>query len=155
MLIIDSLTSHSQQIIKNLAKRIMRFVVAGTISAFVMFGTLLLASEVFGLWYLASSVIAFVVTLLFGFVVQKFWAFQNKNTKVVHKQFLIFIIIALLNLIVNISAMYLLVDIFNIWYVMAQLVVTGMISTWDFLLYNYVIFPQLENSKIGNENDTN
>ena len=108
-----------------------------------MFSILLILHELFGMWYLSSSAVALILTTLVSFLVQKFWAFKDNSLHTVNKQFYAFAALAIFNLFANIVLMYVFVEYFHIWYFMSQVITTGFIATWDFLLYHFVIFPSL------------
>ena len=129
------------RISKELYKKILRFLVAGGSSTAFLFAVLIVLHEWFGLWYLASSAIASALTLILSFLVQKFWAFENKSMDVVRWQACAFLLLAGFNFIANIALMYVLVEYAGIWYVAAQVLTTGSIAVWDFLLYHFIIFP--------------
>jgi len=130
---------------KTLYGKIFRFLIAGGASTAFMFGALLILHELLGVWYLASSAIAFTLTLALSFMIQKFWAFKDHSLHTIDKQFYSFLILGIANLFANIILMYVLVETFHIWYIVAQVITMGFIATWDFLLYHFLIFPHKEN----------
>jgi len=123
-------------------KRILKFLISGSMTAIVMFSSLFIFQEVLHLWYLASSSIAFLITVLFSFMTQKKWAFADHETVFLHRQFVMFVSLAVINFFINLFGMYVLVDIFSVWYVLSQIIITGLIASWDFLIYHFILFPK-------------
>lgn len=121
-------------------KKIIRFLLVGTINALSLFVILYLLHEFLGLWYLLSSSLAFLIVLFMSFYLHKFWTFENKSSEAVRKQFSVFFFFSIFNFFINIALMYILVDIFSIWYLLAQIVTTGFIAIESFFFYQYVIF---------------
>src|SRR3989344_6108992 len=79
-------------------------------------------SDVFDIWYLYSSIIAFLVSLLISFILQKFVVFKDIETRNIHQQFSKFFIVAILGVITNTILISLCVEIFGIWYVFSQII---------------------------------
>ena len=128
--------------IKELSQKIVRFLIAGGASTAFMFATLLVLHEWLNVWYLWSSTIALILTTIVSFTIQKFWAFQDRSLHSVGKQFYVFATLAVFNLFANALLMYVFVEYFHIWYLFAQIITTGFIAAWDFLLYHFVIFSK-------------
>ncbi|MFH1583341.1 MAG: GtrA family protein [Candidatus Falkowbacteria bacterium] len=123
-------------------KQATRFLIAGGTSALVNFSLLYFFTDILGFWYLLSSVLSFIVSFFVSFYLQKFWTFGDKNKDILHKQLIIYLLLALFNLVVNTVLMYVLVDLFGLWYMLAQFFVTGTIATWNFMAYKFFVFNQ-------------
>lgn len=120
--------------------KVVRFIISGSIAALVLFLSLYILREVFGIWYLAASTISFILTLITSFFLQKYWTFDNKRLDVIRKQIGLYGIISLVNLGVNIVGMYFLVGILGLWYFLAQIIITALIACSQFFLYYYIVF---------------
>ena len=79
-------------------------------------------TEFFGVYYLVSAVLAFVVAVTNSFVLNKTWTFGEKIGHRVYSRYIKFIVISLIALIFNLMLLYVLVEYFKIWYMPAQLV---------------------------------
>ena len=122
------------------SSRILRYLVSGGATALVLFISLIIFREVFGLWYLLASTLAFCFAVVTSFGMQKFWTFRNTENKNVYKQFLTFLIISLCNLAINAAFMYTAVDFLKVQYLIAQFIVTGFIAFFSFFVYRDIIF---------------
>lgn len=118
----------------------MRYAISGGIAAMAGFLTIFFLTEVVGLWYLASSFSAFVVTMVIVFCLQKFWTFKNSRLDVLPKQAVLSVIVAVMNLFINSGLMYLLVDFLYLNYLLAQLCVYAFFAIFDFFIYKAIIF---------------
>lgn len=119
---------------------LLRYFTSGITSAGTQIGLLYIFTDIVGLWYIYSSILAFAVAVVTSFILQKFWTFNNKEIKRAHRQFLGYLIIAILGVIANTAFMYLFVDIFGIWYILAQIITGGIIMFFNFLMYKFFIF---------------
>lgn len=118
-----------------LMHRIIRYLISGGVSVGVNLLVLYISTEWFGLWYLVSASIAYLVGFLVSFTLQKFWTFQNKSTDSLWKQAGIYFCIILVNLGINTVGMYVLVEQLHVWYVLAQFVLLALISIESYFLY--------------------
>lgn len=121
-------------IISKKVLQILRYGISGVMGGVLQVILLYIFVDIFGLWYIYGVIFAFSISLILTFLLQKYWTFQDYAIDTVHRQSLWYIFIALGALALNISFMYILVDIFHFWYIMAQIVVVGTIGILTFLL---------------------
>jgi dolichol-phosphate mannosyltransferase len=121
-------------------KQFIRFVVSGGTAAIFGMLVIYLLTEVFHVWYLISSIVAFLVSFLVAFSLQKFWTFDNKSLETVPRQMAFSLVLAGLNFLINAVLMFLLVDQLHLHYFLSQLLVYGFFAIFDFFIYKAVIF---------------
>lgn len=120
--------------------RVVRFVAAGSTAAISQLVLLYILTDIIGLWYLASSIIAFCIAVLISFVLHKFWTFKDRVIKGIFGQFAAFFGVAVFGLVFNTVLMFLWVDLIHLWYIYAQ-VITGLLVMFsNFTLYKFVVF---------------
>ena len=112
-----------------------RFVISGGIGAGVNIGILFLLTHVFDVWYLFSSILAFILAVFVSFICQKFWTFKNTATTQIHYQLVWYFGIAGINLIFNTLIMYLCVDGLGLHYIVGQVIASLLIAIWSYLIY--------------------
>lgn len=120
--------------------KILRFIVAGGTAASSQIILLFIFTDIFKIWYLYSSILSFVIALVISFLLQKFWAFRDKGTEMVHIQFFKYTLVAVSGLVFNTALMYLWVSILDLWYILAQIVTGVVIAVYNFLMYRKFIF---------------
>jgi putative flippase GtrA len=114
---------------------VIRYLFSGGLAALTLFGALYFFGEILGLWYIWASTIASVLAFITSFLLQKLFTFKNRQVEGAHKQFVIFVLIGLFNLGANAFLMYIFVDKFEWWYMLAQFITLAIISTWNYFLY--------------------
>lgn len=119
---------------------LLRYLVAGITGAATQIGLLYVFTDIVGLWYLYSSIFSFLTAIIVSFLLQKFWTFADKNTNKMHHQFGKYMVVAILGLLVNTLAMFLLVDLLFLWYILAQIITGAIIAVMNFLMYKFFIF---------------
>jgi len=125
---------------------IIRYIVAGGIGALINIGVLFILVDVLGMWYLISAILSFIASLIVTFFLQKFWAFKDSSIvkKHVRKQAILYIISSTSFLFINILILYVLVDVLDVWYLLAQFLSLGIVATGSFLFNKSVTFKKKE-----------
>lgn len=123
-----------------LHKKVIKYIVAGGTAALVNLSTLIVLTDLVGVWYLLSSTIAFILAFAVSFSFQKFWTFSERSVDNMHMQAAVYLLIGLLNLSVNAGLMYILVEWVKIWYLTAQIISSGSIAVATFFVYRDFIF---------------
>ncbi len=119
---------------------LIRYVISGGTAALVDIVILYIATEYFGVWYLASAVFAFTLAFIVSFLLQKFWAFRDTRTQAMHGQLFSYLGVLVVNMILNTWFIYYLVEHGNQHYVIAQIISGAVIALWSFFIYRFVIF---------------
>lgn len=83
---------------------------------------------------------AFAVAILVNFTLQKFWTFSNKNLRGAHKQFVKFLGVSAVNMVMNGIIMFFLVSVLGLWYIGAQVIVMVGLAVMNFMLYRIFVF---------------
>jgi putative flippase GtrA len=122
--------------------KVFRYVVAGGTAAIVNIGYLFLFTDVFGVWYIISSVFAYVIAFLVSFTLQKYWTFRDYSTDRMAKQGTIYFIIGFINLALNTLLIYLFTDIIGLYYIVSQIISGLLIACISFFVYKNIIFSK-------------
>lgn len=130
----------SLNISSKLPGEIVKYIITGTTAAIVHLGFLYILTEFVGMWYILSVTLAFLIAFGVSFTLQKFWTFNNDNVSAISRQLSLFLLTALVSLTINIAGVYLLVEYFKIWYMLAQFTVLVSVALTSFLVYKFVIF---------------
>lgn len=119
--------------------RIVKFLVAGMIGVSVNLGVFHLL-YLAGVPYLAGSAGGFLVAVVVGFVLQKFWTFTNSSHEYTRKQFFWYALLALANLALNTGIVYVLVGKLGFHYLFAQAIGAAVVAVDSFFVYKFFIF---------------
>lgn len=121
-------------------RQLIRFAVSGVTGAFVGLVATYILTEFGGVWYVWSSIFAFIVASTITFLLQKFWTFKEHSVNRVHIQATQTLFLALFILVFNTILIYLFVDLLHLHYLVAQCLIYGLIGIIDFILYKFIIF---------------
>ncbi len=101
------------------------------------FGATIIAVNLFGLWYLAASIIGTICGGFFNFYVNRKWVFQSRSKEVKWQAFR-YILVWLGNLAIVTSGVFILTHFFNLNYVLAKVVSSVLTG----ISYNYIMQRQ-------------
>ncbi|MDO8564829.1 MAG: GtrA family protein [bacterium] len=124
--------------------RVIRFILSGGTAAIVLLGSLYVLTDLLHIYYLVSSVLAFVASFVVSFTLQKFWTFQDHSMERVHVQASISFIIAVINLGLNTFLLYFLVEHVGMWYMAAQVLIGAVLAFESFFILKFIIFRRRE-----------
>lgn len=126
-----------------LTQKVARYMISGLTVLGFQVSLVYLFTSILNIWYLASSMLAFWLAFMLSFVLQKLWTFQNKERKKVPFQLFNFFLFSIFGLTFNTALIYLLVDIFNLHYMISQLIAIFIVATSGFFVYG-IIFKKDE-----------
>ncbi len=115
-----------------------RYVISGGTGAVVNIGTLFVLTHFFGVWYLTSSIIAFLIALQVSFVLQRLWTFEVLNIKGLAHHSMLYFTVAVMNTLINTATVFILVEYANVWYVAAQVIAAASIACYSFFMYRRI-----------------
>lgn len=123
-------------------KLLIKYIISGCFTAFVDLTLLYLLTEyVFSEdHYLLAAMLAFIAAFIASFTLQKFWTFGDKNMEKVAGQLVVYLLVAFVNLGLNLLFILALVEIFDLWYFAAQIVSAALLASVSFILYNRFVF---------------
>lgn len=113
-------------------KQLFRFGIVGFTAFLIDAGLLFILTEFCHIHYLISSIISFVVSLVYNYILSIFWVFdvQKKQT---YKEVLLFIILSIIGLGLNQLIMYLGVDLLHIYYMFCKVLATITVMIYNFI----------------------
>ncbi len=136
-------------------KKYIKYVISGVIAALTQIALLFIFTEFFKIWYIISTSMAFVVAFFVSFYLQKFWTFRDNSKDKMYKQMSVYFTVAVTNLFINAGAMYMLVEKYNLWYILAQFIIGFFIAFENYIIYNFLIFkkknPENNNNYSGSK----
>jgi putative flippase GtrA len=131
-------------------KFIIRYVVTGVVGAFIQIFTIFVWVSIlsFEEEYVGGIAIGFGLALLITFFLHKYWTFRNYEHYLVGKQLAYYGVFSLMNFGLNIALLHasksaiesLDLNFFQIWYLVAQILVVVFVAMISFLSNRYVTF---------------
>ncbi|MCX6787205.1 MAG: GtrA family protein [Candidatus Kaiserbacteria bacterium] len=120
--------------------RICRFLLSGSVSTGTDLVLLYLFTDILGIWYLTSAIVAFILAFGVSFTLMKFWTFSDHSRDGFHKQISGYFFVAVVNLTLNTFLVYTFVEWAGLYYLFAQIAAAALIAVESFFVYQHVIF---------------
>lgn len=118
---------------KKLIAQFMKFGVVGVIAFCIDYGVLALLTEVFGVNYLVSATISFIVSVVFNYAASMRYVFTHKEGMSKRREFVIFVVLSVIGLGINNLCMWAGVELFGIHYLITKIGATAIVMVWNFV----------------------
>ena len=125
-----------------------RYIISGSTGAVVNIGTLFLLTHFLGVWYLASSVCAFITSFFVSFYLQRTWTFEQNTPGTMTHQMTRYFGVAIFNLLLNTGIVYVAVEYLGVWYVLAQILASVIVAVSSFFIYQHLIFNESQDKQV-------
>lgn len=120
-------------VMKKLIAQFMKFGVVGVIAFLIDYGLLAFCTEVLHLHYLVSATIGFTVSVIFNYMASMRYVFTHKQDMSRRREFIIFVVLSVMGLIINNSLMWLGVDMLHFHYLLVKIGATAVVMVWNFV----------------------
>lgn len=119
--------------VKKLFAQFMKFGVVGVIAFIIDYGVMIALTELFGVPYLISTTVSFIVSVIFNYVASMRYVFKRKDDMSRRREFIIFVVLSVIGLGLNDLLMWIMVDHLFIDYRISKIVVTLIVAVWNFV----------------------
>jgi len=120
---------------ESLIKKFLPFIkycIVGATGTFVDLAALYIFVEYFKLPVLLGATFSFFLAVVNNFLLNKLWTFKNKSLNY-RKLFIKFLVVSLVGLGLTLTSMVFFVNILGLWYMLAKILSSGIVLTWNFL----------------------
>lgn len=118
---------------KKLFTQFMKFGVVGALAFCIDYGLLALLTEAFGVNYLVSATISFTVSVVFNYLASMRYVFTHKEDMSRRREFVIFIILSVIGLLINNVCMWAGVELLGVHYLIVKIAATAIVMVWNFV----------------------
>jgi putative flippase GtrA len=129
----DCIVVYKESFLKKLLAQFMKFGIVGVIAFVIDYGFMVLLTEVFNVPYLISTTISFIISVVFNYFASMRFVFKRKDDMSRRREFIIFIVLSVIGLVINDVFMWLMVDFLYIDYRISKIVVTFIVAVWNFV----------------------
>lgn len=118
----------------NLLNQLLKFGIVGIIATILDFIFLFLFTDVFGVYYLLSAAVSFILSTLFNYVASMRFVFNSKFSKdEKSKELILFVILSVIGLLLNQFLIWFFVEKIALYYMAAKIVATFFVMAWNFI----------------------
>ncbi len=114
-----------------LLKQILRFTIVGGIATVIDFVCLYIFKEFLNLNIILSNTLSFTISVIYNYIASIKWVFDvNKNSKF---QFIIFVILSVIGLLINNGILYLFTSYTEFYYLLSKVFATLVVMIYNFI----------------------
>ena len=117
-------------------KQVIKFCLTGGLCTVIDFGVLFVLTEQIGLSYVISNIISVSLSTIINYSLSKIIVFNFSNTL---RNFVVFIILSLVGLLINEGLIVLCVNVFIIDYKVGKIIATGVVMCFNYLTRKYML----------------
>lgn len=119
--------------IKKLLWQFGKFASVGTLCFCIDYGLMVLLTEFTALNYFVSSGISFTVSVVVNYVLSMRFVFKGKDGMSKLEEMAVFVVLSFIGLGINQMIMWIAVESFHIFYAVAKILVTMMVTIYNFI----------------------
>lgn len=121
--------------------QIFKFMIVGCGNALLLLFLTIFFTDYLNSHYLISSIIAYEITIIMGFIVNEYWTFAKiTKTKSVFTRFVKYNIFYFLGLIINTVIVFILTDFVGRNYSSSQIIAIGIVFVFNFITSKKISF---------------
>lgn len=124
---------------RRILRQFIKFGIVGITSTIIDWGIYLLLTRFLDTFYLMAKILSFAVAVLNSYIWNRRWTFRSQDPKRLN-QFIKFLIISIIGLVVNTFIMYLAVDKFRLSDIYGLFLATAIVMIWNFLANKFYTF---------------
>lgn len=121
-------------------KKIVKFLISGGCSAAFEYVTFIILLHFFAVAPIYAQPISFACGVITSYTLNKFWVFASDKKTIERKETALFASLAIFNLLVTTSLMGLFVHTLHIPAFGAKLFLMLCVATWNYIIFNKIIF---------------
>jgi len=110
---------------KKVIREFFKFAFVGGIGTIINVLLLYILTEKVGVYYLLSAIVSFLIAMTSNFILNKVWTFKENIRLNAKKKYFQFTLVSIIVLIVNLFFLYLFTEIFEIYYLISQVLAIG------------------------------
>ncbi len=116
-----------------LVQQFMKFGVVGIIAFAIDYGVMVLLTEAFGINYLISATVSFIVSVVFNYLASMRYVFTHKEGLSRRREFVIFVVLSTVGLGLNDALMWLGTSLLGISYLIVKIGATAIVMVYNFV----------------------
>jgi len=120
------------------------YLIGGVLTTIVNWATYVICSRMFNIHYMPSTVIAFIVGVVFGYIINKIMVFKSNDFSIgaICKEFLTFTTGRIATLLMEMGMMYVFVDLLHLYDLLAKFICLIFVTVANYLISKLLVFKK-------------
>ena len=119
--------------VKNLLVQFCKFGLVGTLCFAIDYGLMILLTEIWKVDYFLSSAISFSASVVVNYILSMRFVFNGKEDMSRFQEMAVFLALSLVGLMLNQMIMWIAVEFFGMFYMIAKILSTMLVTTYNFV----------------------
>jgi putative flippase GtrA len=119
--------------VHGLLKQFLKFGLVGTLCFLIDYGLMVALTEFTEIGYFGSSAISFIVSVVVNYILSMRFVFRGKEELSPAQEATIFVVLSMVGLALNQMIMWIAVEFFRIFYAIAKIFSTMLVTTYNFI----------------------
>ena len=120
--------------------QLFRYIFVGGAAFIVDFSSLYILTDIFGIYYLISAAIAFILGLIANYILSISWVFNRRTMDNRLSEFTVFTIIGIIGLGLNEALIWFFTGYIGFFYLISKISAAVIILFWNFFARKYALF---------------
>ena len=116
-----------------LIMQIVKFIIVGGISTVIDYIIFFVLHDILKWNTIIANILGFTVSVIYNYIASIKWVFDVNKNNDQKKQFIIFIFLSVIGLIINTGIVYLCVDIMKFYSLIGKVIATGIVMVFNFI----------------------
>ncbi len=120
--------------------QVFRYIIAGGVAYMVDYSSLIVLTEMFRVYYLTSSAIAFLLGTVTSYVLNSGWVFSRRTFDSRRVEISIFLVIGVIGLVLNQYCIWFFTEKAGFYYLYSKIIATIAVFLVNFFARKYILF---------------
>jgi len=129
---------------KEISIEFVKFAIVGVSNTLIHLSVLYVLTEFFSLWYILSSLLAFLVAVTNSFIFNTLWTFKSDIKHKTATKYGKFFVVSVITALSNLFFLYLFTEYFGLWYMMSQVIAIVLTLMMNFIGNKFWTFNENE-----------
>ena len=129
---------------KEISIEFVKFAIVGVSNTLIHLSVLYVLTEFFSLWYILSSLLAFLVAVTNSFIFNTLWTFKSDIKHKTATKYGKFFVVSVITALSNLFFLYLFTEYFELWYMMSQVIAIVLTLMMNFIGNKFWTFNENE-----------
>lgn len=128
--------------VNNTHKEIIRYIIFGILTTIINYISYVILTRIFTVSELYSVAIAWIISIIFAFITNKFFVFNNKNNFIL-KEFALFTGSRVSTLLLDLSLMFILVKVLLFNDLVCKAIINILVIVLNYILSKFLVFKKV------------
>ncbi|MDO8460454.1 MAG: GtrA family protein [Nanoarchaeota archaeon] len=128
----------------HVTEEFIKFVAVGVVNTVINLFVLYILTEFFSVWYILSSLLAFLLAVTNSFIMNTIWTFKSNIKHKTAIRYTKFFIVSIITALFNLLFLYVFTEFVGLWYMLSQLIAIALTLMINFVGNKFWTYKEKE-----------